>query len=383
MNRLLSALLAGAMALSVACDSRSPREDYDDFRDRTASFRDDVCAADGARTGVYADISGRWLINALLKGGISLGLRVDFEKIDGEGDAPPVVFDARIWLWDQPDDAAPLVETQAVVGEDGRFELVADPLDLGTEVIESEAAVIAIVTMNSLIIDPQTWCGDATGSVTSPLQLVLDGSTFFAAPNPDGTLTPQELPFECPGDPCAPDSGVEEDAGVADGGVPDGGPMRPESPDLSGIASTRGDITGEYFMLASLNGIPLRLWLSLIYREGVDADGQIVASIDGSLRTVTQELDSPPASTFAAEVDADGRFEIWLPEFELDVGGLVVQGDILLAAATVDGGFCGEAAGEVRSPFEIDLAGSTFFASPWVPGGEQPMDVPNACPPAE
>jgi len=373
-------LLVAALA-TAACDSRSPREDYDDFRDRTATAREDECARGGERTGTLAPIEGRWLLNALLKGGISLGLRITFERLPGEDDTPPVVYTSRIWLHDQALDAEPLVETTAVVDEDGRFELVADPLDLGTDVIESEAAVIAIVTMNSLIVETDAWCGDATGSVTSPLQLNLDGSTFFAARDDEGELVLDTLAFECPGDPCAPDMGIP-DAGPADMGV-DGGPTRPESPDLSGVASMRRDLTGEYFLLASLNGIPVRLWLSILYRETTDEDGMVRAAVDGALRTVDADVNSPANANFFADVDANGRFEIWLPDFILEVGALAVEGDILLAAATVDGGFCGEAAGQARSPFMIDLAGSTFFAAPWVPGTEAPEAALNSCPAPE
>lgn len=370
-----SALLALLVPLA-ACDSRLPKDDYDDFRDRTATARESACTATGRR-GTFADLEGRWLLNALLKGGISVGLRIVFAPAEGEDGTPPVEMDARVWLHDQPEDEPPLVVTTTTVAEDGTFLLVADPLDLGTDVIESEAAVIAIVNMHSLALDGDAWCGDATGSVTSPLELKLDGSTFYAARDDEGALVLDALPFECPGDPCAPDMGVP-DAGV-DAAV-DAGPARPESPDLGDVQSARRDLTGEYFLLASLRGIAVRLWLSVLYRETVDADGEAHAAIDGALRAITAPPGSPPSATFFAPVDGEGRFEVWLPDFSIQVGATAVDADILLGAATVDGGFCGAAAGAARSPFMLDIAGSTFFAMPWTPGTEVPMDAPNACP---
>lgn len=370
-----------ALMLLAGCESRSPREDYDDFIRRTASAREGTCEAT-AQSGVVADIEGRWLLNALLKGGITLGLRIVFEA--SETTEAGTAMDARIWLATQPEDATPLVETTTLVRPDGTFDLVADPLDLGTEVIESEAAVVAVVTMASRILGGEAWCGTATGAVTSPLDLKLDGSTFFAARDEAGALVVAELPFECPGDPCAEDAGAV-DAAPPDMGV-DGGPPRPDSPDLSGIASTRRDLSGEYFFNASLKGIPVRLWISLLYREQVDDAGVVRAAIDGALRTANDAPDSPARMTFFAPVDTEGRFEIWLPGFVLSVAelNLDISADILLGAATVDGGWCGAAVGAARSPFQVDLAGSTFFATPWAtPGGERPVDPPNACPVAE
>ncbi len=378
MNATRNGVLLGALALLVACDSRTPRDDYDDFRDRTATARGAEACIGGEATGVFEDIEGRWLLNALLKGGIRVGLRIVFDLPEGSDGTPPLALNARIWLHDQPDDAEPLVTTTTTVAEDGTFELVADPLDLGTDVIESEAAVIAIVNMHSRIVDGEQWCGDATGSVTSPLNLALDGSTFYARRDDAASLVFDELPFECPGDPCAADMGVAPDAAV-DMGVD--GPERPPSPDLSSVESQRRDLTGEYFVTASLAGaVPARLWLSLLYRESVGEDGAVQAAIDGALRTVTDAPDAPAAANFFAPVDAEGRFEVWLPGFSLQIGGLLVEGDILLAAATLDEGFCGEVAGSTTSPFELSLAGSTFSAVPWTPGGEAPVEPVNACP---
>ena len=52
--------------------------------------------------------------------GLGLGYQA---AADGEDGAPPVDYVARLWLHTQPLDATPLVETQAHVDEDGRFEV--------------------------------------------------------------------------------------------------------------------------------------------------------------------------------------------------------------------------------------------------------------------
>ncbi|MCA9539147.1 MAG: hypothetical protein KC620_09700 [Myxococcales bacterium] len=372
-------LLALAL-LTLACSEHTPRSDYDDFRARTAARRESACNAPVGGPSALADLRGRWLIRALLKGGIPLGLRITLDYADGEDGAPPVDYVARFWLHTQPLDATPLVETQAHVDEDGRFILTADPLNLGTDVIDSASPVIATVTMDARTLDADQWCGDAVGTVTSPLELHLDGSTFAAHRDDDGALVLDDLTFQCPGDPCAPDMGVP-DAGVSDAAV-DGGPTRPDPPDLSRYPSVRRDLTGDYFFLGALNGaIAVRLWISLFYREGPGPDGEKLATIDGTLRAASDPVDAPPRMYFSAPVTEDGRFEVWLPGFKLQVGAIDVDADILLGAVTTDGGFCGSATGQARSPFELPITeNTTYFAIPWMPGPDRPVDQPNACP---
>lgn len=349
---LAVALCAGA----TGCEP-TPREDYDDFRARTAERRE-LRPDMGVINSSYQDLEGRWLLQASLKGGIALGLRIEFVRKGAL--ANPDELEARIWLERQTYEEAPLLVTSTSVAEDGTFLLVADPLNLGTEIIRSESPVLASVIMNSRTLTADNWCGDAEGSVKSPLNLNLTGSTFSAHrdDDPDAPLVAADLPFRCTDlpEPELPD------AGVSDGGEVE----RPESPDLSAIVSTTEDLTGHWLLQTRVLGITLNLWLSLIY-SGDEMGGQI----DGAVRLASAENGSEALSTFTTVVDAEGRFEVWLPEFDLDL----VSGAILLGAATLGPDrFCGEAAGSVMAiGMDIDLAGTAFNAERWTHGDDLPQ----------
>ncbi|MCB9522653.1 MAG: hypothetical protein H6702_04650 [Myxococcales bacterium] len=365
--------LLGALALTLAC-GESPRDDYQAWRGRTRSYRGDGGAGpanpDGGTYSELADLRGRWLLNSLLFGGIEVGLRVVFEAAEGETNDPPRELVARIWLWDMPDDSAPLVTTTGSLDDKGRFQLVADPLDLPGSIINRDDPVQAVVILNARTLGAGTWCGVAEGSVQRPLTLPLEGSTFAALRDDDdeARLDLSDVPFRCPDDPepPAPDMGVESDAGPVE---------RPAAPDLSGVGSAYADLTGDWLFTADFD-IPLQLWISLRAIPGAEG-----GSLDGALRSVRAAPGEPALATFTTQVEADGRFEIWLPDFTLSVGNLAIEADILLAAATTGDGFCGAAAGAIRSPavFAQTLDGVTYRAIPWVPG-ESTAGAPNACP---
>lgn len=376
--RALGWLISGALALGliggVACSPEAPKDDYTDFlgradRESDAAPEDEVMCA-------FEDLSGRWLLRSLLSGGVELGLRLELtlEAPDAPGCEAgadfPGCYAVRLWLHDQTE-GEPIVVTRSVIRPDGTFTLVADPLNLGTEVIMSEAPVTAVVAMEVCTRDAELWCGTADGAVTSPLQFDLGGSTFSARRDPDDRLTLDDLPFACPGE-APPDAGVP-DAGV-DGGL-DASP--PPTPDLSGVNSELADIGGQWIFRARLGGVlSINLWFSLAWGSGPEG-----ALIDGVVRHPGEGLDVPPITTFSALVDADGRFLIWLPGFSLDLGRQSVEADILLAGATLSAdSFCGFAAGEVREPLALPLDGSTFGAIRWVPGDPLPEVLPDRCP---
>jgi hypothetical protein len=177
-----------------------------------------------------------------------------------------------------------------------------------------------------------------------------------------------DVPLRCPDvQPPPPDAGPP----AADAAV------EPPVPDLSAVPSAAHDLSGQWLLTARLPiGLPLRLWLSLAYAAGADG-----ASLDGALRSTKAMPGDPALVHFDTRVDADGRFVIWLPGASLDLGTARLDGDILLAGATLgDDAFCGQAAGAVRSPLKLDLAGTTFSAQRWTPGTPVPEDAPNACP---
>lgn len=410
---LVALLLAGFVI--VACGESQPRTDYDDFRNRTASNREVGEIVEGESQ--LQDLSGRWLLHADLVGGIRLGLVADFTPTGtpAEGEVPRS-YALKVWLHDQDvplvactDDSAcgertcgafnvcesdPLVITTTEVAEDGSFQ-IALPLNLPTEVVNTEDPVIADVVLNASTTDAEAFCGYATGNVTSPLMFVLDGSTFGAT-----RFEPQQLVCLVDGEPCSAEEaevgdnydhvyrtrpnaciageGNGPDMGIVDMGVePDGGPQRPDSPDLSGVASEARDLTGTYIFSARVNGaVPLQLWLSLVHTQSESA-----GSLDGALRSVNDMPGAEALETFTTSVDADGRFEIWIPELVVVTELATVEANLLLTAATVEGGICGLGAGEVITPPLGALnERTTFFAQPWEPGTDLPEGAPAACP---
>ena len=357
------------LVVIVGCDTRTSQDDYDDFRSRTENYRQPSCEETAEPADPDINLSGTWLIRSRLGAGLALGLRLNFERA---GAPETRRYQVQFWLHDQPDDAPALVTTETVVDEDGKFTMIADPLDLGKDVVMSESAVLARVILNAGIIDDNAWCGGVAGQVTSPLNLDLDGSTFYGK-----RLTPdveyESLPSGCPASSCDTN---ELDAGF-DQGVADAGVVRPESPNVDVFESARADLTGDWLLNASLAGLPLSLWVSFYDRNPAQAGG-----LDGAVRLTQDTLDSPPRAQLFAEIDENGRFEIWFPDLALEIESppLNVEANLLLSGVTQADSWCGLGAGAVSQPFAIDLDGATFHASPWIPGSEVPMDLLNACP---
>ena len=349
--------------LLAACELPTPRDDYDDFVERTAGRRGRTDAGTGS---TYYDLRGRWLVNTKLTAPIPLALRVD---LSGPDDVPPVELTAKIWLERQnPETDDPLVTTTTVVGDDGTFELRAEPLVLGTDVVRTDSPVVGDLQLVSRTLESDNWCGVVKGSVSSPLNLVLDGSTFSAHRDDDGTLTSENLPRTCV------DAPEEEDPETADAGTDAAAVERPASPDLGDLAAERRDITGHWFLNAKLSGISLSLWLSLVYSDGPEG-----ASLDGALRRSGDVPGAAALGTFSTTVDDDALFEVWLPGFALSTDLAEIEADILLVGAILPTALCGGLAGQVRAPLMLDLAGSTFLAVPWTPGTAVPEDLGSTC----
>ena len=416
MTRRYLCLSAGLVALT-ACGDSLPRTDYDNFRSRTESERIAGEIIEGESQ--LRDLSGRWILHADLVGGIRLGLVTDFQVTGMVADGEvPRSYTLKVWLHDQDVpvqactadaecggdrtcsefsvcESPPLVVTTTEVADDGTFQ-IALPLNLPAEVVNTADPVIADVILNASTTDGDAFCGFATGNVTSPLTFVLDGSTFGATRyepaqlickvDGDACTTDEQLAigdnydhvYRLRPNKCAEGSGPETDGGMPDMGVePDGGPQRPESPDLATVESEARNLTGTYILTARVNGaIPLQLWVSLIHTQGETA-----GSLDGSLRSVTDMPGDDALETFTTTVDAEGRFEIWLPELVVATDLATVEANLLLGGATVEMGFCGRATGEVIAPPLGALnERTTFFAQPWDPGTDVPEDAPSACP---
>jgi hypothetical protein len=372
-------LHAMALLLLAGCGG-GPADEYDDFRERTRGLGDagaDAAPGDAGPSGRYQAICGKWLLRSLLQGGIDLGLRIEFAPPDG-GECPtqgPATLRARIWLERHEFEEPHVLETTIDIDEQGRFDLIADPLILDKEVLRGEVDVRARLIMHSRTTTADEWCGDAEGSVTVPITLDLLGSTFYARRDDDVSLLKADLPFRCVDVPPPTDAAVPDAAAPTDGGVADAEPP-PPTPDLSGVAAQAADLTGHWLVNVQTGfGVPLKLWLALTYSAGPEGGW-----LDGALRTTSTVPGTPPLATFGVPVESDGRFVIWLPDATL-TGTVTVQGDILFAGATLDADhFCGAAAGNITSPFVQSLEGTTFAAERWTPGTEVPMGTPNRCP---
>jgi len=351
---LVAALVMLAPALA-ASGCRGAGDDYDDFLERRGVGADD----DQQVQSTLQDLSGRFLLHALLAGGLDLGLRAELTM---DVATQPIPLHARLWLATaNPDTDAPLVETDSEVAADGTFILDAEPLVLAAGSTPGlNTAVDANVVLHAATQSPMAFCGTATGNVVEPLALDLAGSTFAARRDDDGTLALADVPQSC------------FPRGGGDGGVIE--TPRPMSPDLSSVSSTLADLSGDWILDANLaQSIPLQLWASMHFTPSPGGAG---GSLDGALRRATDAPGSVALTTFSTAVAPDGRFELWLPA--LVVGN--TQASVLLVGATRSADvFCGAGAGRVHKPIDLDLAGTTFGATRWTPGSPLPTSAPDHC----
>ncbi len=352
----LKTWLALAFVALTASGCRGAGDDYADFLARRGGGGGDQQDVQST----LQDVSGRFLLHALLAGGLDLGLRVELAM---DLAAQPIPLHARMWLATaNPDVDPPLVESDSVVAADGTFVLDAEPLVLAAGSTPGlNTAVQANVVLHAATQSPDVWCGTATGDVVQPLALDLSGSTFAARRDDDGTLALADVPQSCFSGGSAGDGGVVETP-------------RPMSPDLSSVPSALADVSGNWILDANLAGsLPMQLWASLVFTPSPGGAG---GSLDGALRRATDPPGSVALTTFSTVVTPDGRFELWLPS--LVVG--TTQASVLLVGATRSADvFCGAGAGRVHKPIDLDLTGTTFGAVRWTPGAALPTGAPDHC----
>ena len=350
------ALALVILAASSASGCHGAGDDYDDFLARRGDGGDD----DQQVQSTLQDLSGRFVIHALLAGGLDLGLRAELTM---DVTATPIPMHARLWLATADlDTDAPLIETDTTVASDGTFTLDAEPLMLAAGATPGlNTPVSANVVLNAATQSPSAWCGTATGNVVEPLALDLSGSTFAARRDDDGTLAVTDVPQSC----------FPRAAG-SDGGVV--ATPEPMAPDLSSVSSVLADLSGNWILNANLaQALPEKLWAELVFTPSPNGMG---GSLDGALRRSTDAPGSVALTTFSTVVSADGRFELWLPT--LVVG--TTQASVLLVGATRSADvFCGAGAGRVHEPIDLDLTGTTFGATRWTPGTTLPTDDPDHC----
>ena len=211
--------LIGLMSLmsliGVSCEDL-PKNDYEAFKDRAEEFWPEVVDSDDLSSQL-SDLRGRWLLRAQLNAGLQLGLRVEIASEEWPErlgpDDEPFPFNAKIWLDSQDpdvDDPLVIVAPTPEINHEGRFTLTADPLVLDAETLPVTLSVSAIVDLESVTIDADRFCGVATGSVTEPLTIDLEGSTFNAVRDDELALTRDDIEsVKCPEEEMAGESAGE------------------------------------------------------------------------------------------------------------------------------------------------------------------------------
>jgi hypothetical protein len=275
------------LLLSALAGCRGAAADYQDFLARRQS--------DGGVEQVVQsslqDLNGMWLVHALLAGGLDLGLRVELTM---DATAQPISLHARMWLEAaDPTIDTPVVDTETIVNADGTFELEAMPLKLvkgSTPGLNVD--VTANVVLHASTQSATSWCGSATGNVSDPLSLDLQGSTFAARPA-TRSLQLADVPQSC------------FPKGMTTGPVVE--VPKPASPDLSSVSSMLADLSGSWIINANLAGsLPLQLWADLVFTPGTPDGGTTAGSLDGSLRRATDPPGSLALGHFSTQVSGDG-----------------------------------------------------------------------------
>ena len=376
-----------SLSLFTACENK-PKRDYDAFKARSQSLRENICLPASERPSQFSDLRGSWLLNAKLTTGTKVDLRILIEADTWpeqleEGET--FTFSAKIWLGEsdpQNDDPLLVVDPPPTIDSEGRFILTANPLTLEL----ATGPVEAVVNLESITLAGDAFCGDAKGSVVQPLTIDLEGSTFGAKRDELLNLDITEVPTNCGCD--VDEEPIEEPMG---GETPEE-VERPELPDLTRSSSAPADLTGHWLVNIKLPvPLPLKLWASLIYTPPADPpiEGAEGGVVDGTLRREADTIDAEPIARFSSPISSDGIFEIWMPGFSL-MGVIPVEGDLLIGAVIIPPDtdseeliWCGKAAGTASAsilPEPLDLLGTTLFAASWVPGSGPLEDQASACP---
>lgn len=387
-SALVALLTALALVTLNGCEDK-PKADYEAFKKRTQSLRDQVCLPASDRPSRLVDLRGFWLLNAKLSTGTLVALRIEMsadtwpEQLE-EGET--FTFNASIWLAESDPTSEPLVVVDPPPRVDwrGHFTLTADPLVLEL----SSGPVEAVVNLESISQDGNAFCGDATGDVVQPLTISLEGSRFGALRDDDLSLNIEDVPRNCGCD----EDDEEEMGGESMGGMTIEGPERPDLPSLAREDSGSADITGHWLINIKLPvPLPLKLWASLVYTPPSDPpiEGAEGGVVDGVLRRQLDPINAEPIARFSSAINRDGVFEVWMPSFSL-MGAIPVSGDLLIGGVIVPSAqedrstyWCGLAGGVARTtllPDDIDLTGTTLYASPWLPGSADITGQLNACP---
>lgn len=374
---LLVALLAGGCG--------DPGQPFDDFLARADRTPPEL-PSDGM-TGVLTDIRGDYLYNIALKplGDVYLRLRVTFTQYDLDENGTGALVAGEFRFPDETLEDTPLASFETSLDSAGHM-----TIDVGHVRIEADRSPIedtAVETDFSLdvtVLDTLNMCGAITDDesvVTQPIQLLLKGTTFGGERYGELGQIPVDVPVECPHVDNGPepdlDAGDVDDA--SDAGDLDAGDMGLQPPDVDLGTGQRADVSGRFWLKAALTGttLALDLLVDITYHESENG-----ASVDGSLRSVRADPGDPAIAQFSEPVDDNGEFSVVVMGLMTDSALGPVEADIALAGIIVDADtLCGEAAGFVTSPLNLNLRGTTFGAVR-IPADstEEPEDAISACP---
>lgn len=159
-----------------------------------------------------------------------------------------------------------------------------------------------------------------------------------------------------------------DDTGTADGGT-DGGTDGGVDGGTSGTPVV-GELQGDWLVGLSVAPVGnIVLPFQAIIDDRVEGDVRTLRSVGLRATDGAEELSEILAEVSDVPVQADGTFVVEFPTFTLPgeysptSGEVDVQPTLTVTSSSSDG-FCGELGGQIVT-FEIDLAGSTFGATPW------------------
>jgi len=241
-------------------------------------------------------------------------------------------------------------------------------IDMGTVEVTGAANpvtgsdIVATLLISGRIVHRDALCGSLSGDLLSPLEYDLAGSTFAAMrlldDGSDPSTLPLIFPFNC-------------------------GAVVPLDPSLP-------DMTGTYLWALETTlgpGLPLQFATTVKFKFG--DDGTITAdfsfqplSLEQNEVTTPREFVGTPLVYNDIAFDADGNYAIDMGTVEVTGQANPVTGSDIVATLVVTGSivhinaFCGQLTGDLTSPLEYDLVGSTFAATRLADDGSDPTTLP-------
>ena len=259
----------------------------------------------------------------------------------------------------------PLVYDGISFDADGNYNI-----DMGTVMVTGMANpvtgsdIVATLQVLGQIVHADALCGELTGDLTSPLEFDLDGSTFAAIRLADSGMDPATLPTTFP---------------YRCNQVPP-----PGQPNISGTY---------LFALETSLGPDLPLQFATTVAMEFTDDGGAIAdftfqplSLNQGETLAPREYIGDPLVYNDIVIDPNGNYTIDMGTVMVTGMANPVTGSDIVATLQVAGEvvdvntMCGELTGDLTSPLEFDLDGSTFAATRLADDGSDPATLPTTFP---